>query len=156
MLFRSVDDGTLRFRSRANNSFGPHIVDTGTMTGVANWHLIGAEAAFVYGPLSIQSEYARALVKRSAAADPEFDALYVEVSYFLTGENRVYMRRQGTFTRVAPFENFFRVRDEHGNVSMGKGAWQLPFYCGFRAVMFRLVAKSAGFVPCGSVAMISR
>jgi phosphate-selective porin OprO and OprP len=125
--YRGVDDGTLRFRSRANNTFGPHVVDTGTMIGVANWHLVGAEVAFVYGPLSIQSEYTRALVKRSAAADPEFDALYVEVTYFLTGENRAYVRRQGNFTRVTPLENFFRVRDAYGNVSMGKGAWQLAY-----------------------------
>ena len=33
------------------------------------------------------------------------------MSYFLTGENRVYDRNMGCWTRVKPFENFFRVRD---------------------------------------------
>ena len=33
---------------------------------------------------------------------------YIQASYFLTGENRVYDRSMARWTRVRPFENFFR------------------------------------------------
>jgi phosphate-selective porin OprO/OprP len=129
--YRDVADGTLRFRRRADTIFNPYVVDTGMMTEVVNWHLVGAEAAVVFGPLSVQSEYAAALVNRSGAANPGFDALYVEVSYFLTGEHRVYNRTLSTFGRLNPIENAFRVRDGHGNVITGKGAWQLAYRYGY-------------------------
>ncbi len=129
--YRDVDSDGLRIRQRPANSFSDRIVNTGTMLDAANWHVLGVEMAFVYGPFSVQSEYAKAYVKRSAAADPDFDAMYVETSYWLTGENRVYKRTSGTFDRVKPFENFFRVRDENGNIFMGKGAWQLAYRFGY-------------------------
>ncbi len=60
-----------------------------------------------------------------------FAAVYVEASYFLTGESRAYNHRLGTFGRVVPIENAFRVRDGHGNVVTGKGAWQLAYRYGY-------------------------
>ncbi len=129
--FRDVDNDTLRFCRRADTTFGPVIVDTGTMTGVVDWHLLGAEAAAVLGPFSIQSEYAMAMVNRSGASDPRFDALYVEATYFLTGENRNYNRSLGVFDRPHPHEDAFRVRDEHGNVATGTGAWQVAYRYGY-------------------------
>ena len=92
---------------------------------------VSLEAAVVFGPLSVQSEYAAALVNRAGAANPGFDAFYVAVSYFLTGEHRVYNRTLGTFGRLNPIENAFRVRDGHGNVVTGKGAWQLAYRYGY-------------------------
>ena len=129
--FRDIDGGTLRFCRFADTVFSPIIVDTGTMAGVQNWSLLGGEGAVVVGPFSIQSEYAMALVSRAGEADPCFDALYVEVSYFLTGENRVYNRHLGVFNRVAPYQNAFRVRDPSGNVTTGKGAWQIGYRYGY-------------------------
>ena len=50
------------------------------------------------------------------------------VSYFLTGEQRMYKRSAGTFSdRVVPYENFFRVRDGDGYVQTGKGAWEVAY-----------------------------
>ena len=129
--YRDVDSDGLRFRQRPDNSFSDRIVDTRLMADAANWHLAGVELALVYGPFSIQSEYAKAMVKRTAAADPDFDAAYVEMSYWLTGEHRGYDRKGGRFNRVKPHENFFRVRDENGNIYMGKGAWQLAYRFGY-------------------------
>lgn len=89
--------------------------------------LIGAELAFVYGPLSFQSEYYVNYIARSAHADCKTQGAYAYVSYFLTGENRVYDRHKGCFARVKPFENFFRVRDENCTVYTGRGAWELKY-----------------------------
>lgn len=136
--YRDVDyraaDGTgnrLRFRQRPDNNFRDRIVGTPFMDDAISWHLLGVELALVYGPFSVQSEYVKALVNRRNTADPDFDAMYVETSYWLTGEHRSYNRAQGRFDRVKPFENFFRVRDEDGNVYMGKGAWQLAYRYGY-------------------------
>jgi phosphate-selective porin OprO and OprP len=51
----------------------------------------------------------------------------VQASYFLTGEHRPYIRKEGLIGRVIPFENFFRVRTEDGCVRTGKGAWEVGY-----------------------------
>ncbi len=125
--YRNVGDGTLQFRDRPEAHLGSRIVDTGTFVEVRSEDRIGLEAALVYGPLSVQGEYMRNRCVRSGFANPEFEAAYGMVSYFLTGENRVYKRTAGCFSRVKPFENFFRVRTQDGDVQMGKGAWELAY-----------------------------
>ncbi len=128
--YRDVEDDRLRFRQRPDNSFSDRFVNTGTMLDAANWHLVGVELALVYGPFSVQSEYVKALVHRRENADPGFDAMYVELSYWLTGEHRAYRRSGGRFDRVTPYENFFRVRDEDGIIRMGTGGWQATYRYG--------------------------
>ena len=69
-------------------------------------NLIGVEGAWVNGPLSIQGEYNMASVSGdNGTMDGDFTAFYVEGTYFLTGENRVY-KKGGTFGRVKPHENY--------------------------------------------------
>jgi phosphate-selective porin OprO/OprP len=90
--------------------------------------MLGLETAFVYGPLSVQSEaYVNYIDRLGASPNAKTAGGYVYFSYFLTGENRPYNRKTGTFDRVKPYENFFRVRDEDGNVCTGKGAWELAY-----------------------------
>ena len=126
--YRDIADGTVRFRQRPEAELGSRVVDTGDILGVPAYQLLGLEAAAVYGPFRLQTEYMKAFVQRSGFADPEFDGVYLQISYFLTGEQRMYKRSAGTFSdRVKPFENFFRVRDENGEVHTGKGAWELAY-----------------------------
>jgi phosphate-selective porin OprO/OprP len=124
--FRDVDDGTARFDSYPEADLAPDVVDTGVIDGVASWQLLGLEAAWVYGPLSVQTEYFGTYLRRPGRPRADFRGYYVFVSYFLTGENRVYDRASGIFRRVRPFENFFRVRTEQG-ISTGKGAWEVAY-----------------------------
>ena len=70
-------------------------------------------------------------VQRTAHADPTFNGGYIFVSYFLTGENRVYNRKSATFGRIVPFGNFFRVRTEDGCIQTGKGAWEVGYRCSY-------------------------
>ncbi len=100
---------------------------TSVLTDINTRNMLGAELAFVYGPFSMQSEYYINWLDRSIAPDSKTTGAYVLFSYFLTGEHRPYNRASGTFERVKPFENFFRVRDENGYVYMGKGAWELKY-----------------------------
>ncbi|MFZ5830374.1 MAG: OprO/OprP family phosphate-selective porin [Planctomycetota bacterium] len=122
------DNPNQRLRARPEIAVGPRVVDTGTFNLNENAHLINPEVAWVYGPLSIQTEYVGAFYDRTGGAeDAYFNGAYVFVSYFLTGENRGYKRSSGAFDRVKPFENFFHVRAEDGCCYTGKGAWELAY-----------------------------
>ncbi|MEM7026850.1 MAG: porin [Pseudomonadota bacterium] len=60
-----------------------------------------AEAAGVWGPLSLQAEYATADVEDSPTErDVTADAWYVYGSYYLTGENRRYDWKGGAFKQT--------------------------------------------------------
>ena len=112
-------DGEARFRSRPEAHLAPRYVDTGTFDADFS-HLVGAEAALVFGPFSAQAEYIRSWTDRPADADTaEFDGFYGLVSYFITGEHRPYRRTNGTFDRVKPNRNF--GIKEGG----GPGAWEV-------------------------------
>jgi phosphate-selective porin OprO and OprP len=127
----TVTSGTrYQVRQRPDAHLAKYVVDTGNITTFANANRINSlnpEMAFVYGPFSVQSEYEWAYVNTTNAGSAPFDGGYIYVSYFLTGENRVYNRREAVFYRIKPFENFFRVRDEDGCVRTGKGAWELAY-----------------------------
>ncbi len=124
--YRAISDGQVRLRSRPESHLAPYIVDT--TLNVSDVQLFGGELAYVYGSFSAQAEYFHATLDPTAAgSDVELDGCYFLCSYFLTGENRPYSRQSGAFTRVKPFENFFRVRDENGDVQMGKGALELAY-----------------------------
>jgi phosphate-selective porin OprO/OprP len=92
---------------------------TQTFTGDDTWNLYGAEFAVVWGVQSLQTEYYLADVDGG-----EGNGGYVEYSYFITGENRVYRKDRKCFDRVKPIEDFFRVETASG-ICMGRGAWQL-------------------------------
>lgn len=111
------------FSSRAENQMSSNTADlavsTSSISNVEHVDLLGLEAAGVYGPFSLQGEYARASVERRGALyDPTFDGYYVEASYFLTGESRNYSAKQGKFDRVTPKWQFSPSENQWG-------AWQV-------------------------------
>lgn len=53
-----------------------------------------------------------------------FQAAYVELLYFLTGESRAYDRRMAICDRIVPINNFFWTGARDGG-SCGWGAWQV-------------------------------
>ncbi len=125
--YRAIGDQVARFDTRPEAHLAPVLFDTNDLNA-PNYHLLGAEAAYVYGPFSVQAEYFGVTVNNAAAGDSNLHGAYVYCSYFLTGENRVYNRQSGAFNnRIAPFENFFRVRDMNGCVQNGLGAWEVAY-----------------------------
>jgi phosphate-selective porin OprO/OprP len=129
--FRDSDEGVLFFRSTPEARLSatgegtvPFFVNTGNIAA-ENAQLLGAELAWVHGPLSIQSELMHVPVEQTAGPDLHFRGAYLYVSYFLTGEHRPYLKRFGTHDRVIPFEDFFRVRTEDGSIAHGSGAWEV-------------------------------
>lgn len=126
--FRGSDHKRVRFRAQPEARLGsavpniPFVVDTGDIAANFN-QLINAELALVYGPWSASAEYFWVPVDRINAPNPTFHGWYAQTSYFLTGEHRPYNRKDGTFDRVYPFEDFFRVSTPTG-ICTGAGAWE--------------------------------
>lgn len=125
-VYRSAPDHIQTFSTRTESAWGPGVVNF-KLTDVDNSQVFGGEAAMVYGPLSLQSEVFAMSVNRAGNVTNNFYGCYAYVSYFLTGEHRPYNRKMGTFDRVRPFENFFRVRTGDGDIQTGWGAWEIAY-----------------------------
>jgi phosphate-selective porin OprO/OprP len=114
--YRNPDD-SIQYRQRPEAHLTDRFVDTGSFVG-DQVDLVGLEAAWVNGPLSLQGEYMMADVDRlGGGSDVEFDGYYVQASYFLTGEHRSYKTSEGAFSRVKPKKNY--------SAAGGPGAWEV-------------------------------
>ena len=92
---------------------------TGPISGVKNINITNFETAFVKGPFSVQAEYLTSNVHTGISNPIEtykFSTYYGEVSYFITGENRVFKNSYNGFDRVKPTNNFGKN---------GAGAWEV-------------------------------
>ncbi len=98
---------TLRFRYETTHMSNLYLTDTGNIANVDGASMAGAELAGMYGPFSIQFEYAHTWVDRSdALATLDFDAWYVQTAWTITGESRTYKGSDGEFKRLSPNSNF--------------------------------------------------
>ncbi len=109
--------GSVRYQSRPESHLAPYVVDTGDINADGAW-VVGGEAAWVNGPLSLQGEYLHSWVRQNNGQVPAFEGLYASASWFLTGESRPYDRTEGKFARVIPKRNFDFGRG-------GWGAWEV-------------------------------
>lgn len=128
--YRSEDQRRVEFQSFPEARAGtpgpvgiPPFVETGIISAQSDQRL-GAELAFVRGPLYIQGEYMCTSVDQIGGPQLFFQGAYGFVSYFLTGEHRTYNKQAGVMDRVYPFENFFRVETDEG-IGTGSGAWEV-------------------------------
>ena len=107
-----------RYRQRPEAHLADRFVDTLTQPA-RGADLFNAELAWVDGPLSVQGEYTYALLNRNEGqGNVGFWGAYGQVSYFLTGEHKVYEPDYGRFGRVKPKANLNPARGEWG-------AWEL-------------------------------
>jgi phosphate-selective porin OprO/OprP len=96
-----------RYEIGPANDFAPTIVDTGEgALDVDSVDLFNAGFAVVEGPFSIQSEFTASLPNGGISENPVFWGAYAELSWWLTGENRRYLRGRGVFSRVVPNRRF--------------------------------------------------
>jgi len=115
---RNPNDETTSFDSRPEAHLLDEFVDT-TDFASDRMDLLGLEAAWVSGPLSVQGEYVFASVDLAdtSSSSADFHGYYIQGSYFLTGEHRKYKPSAGSFSRVKPRENF--------SFGGGLGAWEV-------------------------------
>jgi phosphate-selective porin OprO/OprP len=91
----------------------PGTVTTTGQTGVKAGNYIGAEAAIVYGPFSVQSEYgALALDRYGTASTLNFSGFNVFGTFFITGESRSF--KGGNVDKVKPFKDFDPAKGNWG------------------------------------------
>jgi phosphate-selective porin OprO/OprP len=141
--YRSAPDDLGTFAARPEAAFGPGVVNL-RLAGTDYWQVLGTETAFVYGPLSLQSEFFTASANRLNGTTNNFYGTYAFISYFLTGESRPYNRKMGVFDRVRPYEDFFRVRTGDGNVATGMGAWEVGYRFSYIDMLDGLPTAGAG------------
>jgi phosphate-selective porin OprO and OprP len=142
-VYRSAPNKTMTFATRPESGFAPSVVNM-TLNGLNDVQVIGTEAAIVYGPLSLQSEFFASNADFQNGTSNRFYGTYAFVSYFLTGENRPYNRKMGVFDRVRPYENFFHVRTCDDNVVTGRGAWEVAYRFSYIDMLDGLTVKGAG------------
>jgi phosphate-selective porin OprO/OprP len=102
---RKIDDEEeYRLRSRPESHLTDiRYLDSGKVAQSRELNLLGFEAAWVYGPASLQGEWMQASLKRDDHNKSlEFDGWYLQASWFPTGESRPYKRHRARFGRVKP------------------------------------------------------
>ncbi|MCK5529354.1 MAG: hypothetical protein KAI74_06690 [Kiritimatiellae bacterium] len=109
-------DKNVQYRSRPESYLAPRLVDTGKIEA-HNANIHGFELAVVQGTFSFQSEFLHSSVN-TKEKQLDFFGTYGTWAWFLTGENRPYLRDTGVFGQVIPKKKF-SPRD--GNW----GAWEL-------------------------------
>jgi phosphate-selective porin OprO/OprP len=104
---RFQKEGSVGFSSRPESNLLDSLIDTGDIPSVDQGDTLGAELVWEEGPLSIQGEalYTR-LGRTDGFSNLGLWGAYLQVSYFLTGEQRVYGRNAGVFGRVVPDDNY--------------------------------------------------
>ncbi|HVX60055.1 MAG TPA: porin [Pirellulales bacterium] len=145
--YQSIRDQTRKFSSTPEvklqygaESVIPNFVNTGNLL-MNDFQILQCEASTVLGPLSFQAEYYGVLVDQPGQPTVFLHGAYAFVSYFLTGENRVYDPIQGIYVATKPYSEFFRVRTDRG-IGMGPGAWEI-------AARFSTINLSDGNVQGG-------
>lgn len=93
-----------------------NIIDSGVIADADTAFYYGAEAAAVFGPLTVAGEYGRLKINRlGTVPDPTFEGFYGYAAWLFTGESRTF--KGGNYDRLKPKSNF----DGKG----GWGAWEV-------------------------------
>jgi len=111
--YRQPNNNTLRLRERPESHISPRFVDTGTF-GAQGEALVGAEAAFVWDRASLQAEFMHDSIDVLPRGDVTLKGWYVEASWFLTDDHRIYDPASGTFKGVKPSRKVFNKEDGLG------------------------------------------
>ncbi len=139
------DGGTLRFRGRPGNHFGPRPIDTGgipaddaftwqlELAGVAGrfWYAAEYYTVDVNSPTPDPEEPEQP-IEEFVAIDPTLDGWYVQAGYYLTDDHRRYKAASGGWDRQKPNSPWLK--------DGGAGAWEI-------AVRYAEVDLSEAFGP---------
>ena len=121
ILYTDDQNDEVRFRARPQIHEGPRLIDSGILA--AGTYATGnLEGAVVWGPVTLQSEAYLSNVNMLAGDDVNLYGGYAHLSYFLTGESRVFERfgQHGPqFGRNVPYSNFCLMP-----CGFGPGAWE--------------------------------
>lgn len=112
--YRSLNNGNVRFAYETTHMSSVYFTNTNAITNVDGATLAGLDTAYMFGPFSVQGEYAHTWLSRNnGLSGLDFGAYYVQAAWTLTGESRSYKGSQGKFKRLKPNNPF----------SWAKGTW---------------------------------
>ncbi|MBI3860552.1 MAG: hypothetical protein HY290_01505 [Planctomycetia bacterium] len=89
---------------------------------VNHYNLIGGEALWVQGPLSVQAEGNYLAATRANGVGANFAGMYTTFGYFLTGEHRPYLKKSGAIDRIKVLNNFIKLNHDE---EWGLGGWEV-------------------------------
>jgi phosphate-selective porin OprO and OprP len=116
ILYTDDQDSLVRFSARPQIHEGPRLIDSGNRPA-GSFTTGNLEFATVWGPLSFQSEAFVSTVNLIGDDRATLYGAYGYLSYFVTGENRVYERygqHGAQFARNVPRSNFFLIPGGYG------------------------------------------
>ncbi len=109
--------GSITVSERPNSRVDDGRLVSASVAGATDAAYIGAEAAVVRGPLSLQGEYGRVAINRAdTAGTATFDGFYVFGSWFLTGESRSF--KGGAVDRIKPLIDFDPTKGQWGALEL--------------------------------------
>ncbi len=115
--FRQPNTNNYRISSRPEAHLSSKkYIDTKLIENVDDINMLNFETAFISKSLSLQAEYLIADFNADQAYN--FSTYYGQISYFLTGETKIFKSSYDGFDRVKPKQNFMGKEG-------GVGAWEL-------------------------------
>ncbi len=91
----------------------------------SQYQIYNLQLASVVGPLSLQAEWNAMSVEQHDGIPPVFlNGCYAFASYFVTGEHREYVTRDGAFGTTKVLRPFVSLRNKNC-LAAGPGAWEL-------------------------------
>ena len=122
VLYTNDQDDRVRFRARPQIHEGPRLIDSGVIS--AETYTTGnLEFAAVMGPVTLQSEAFLSVVDQLSGESETATGVYAHLSWFVTGENRIYDRfgqHGAQFARNVP-RAALKLREG----ILSPGAWEL-------------------------------
>lgn len=91
--FRTTD--SIRYSADAASTFGPRILRTPTLSGLANRRAYNAEVALASGPVMAQGQYIRQDLNLLSGSKVYLTGGYVQVGWLATGQPYRYARGSG-------------------------------------------------------------
>jgi len=108
---RKSKDKSYNFSSRAENHLGNKLISV-NKEQVNYVNIFSGEMSYVNGPISLQAEVLQTTIntipeiERSFIVNHEIVSYYGQVSYFITGEKRLYKSSLAGFGRIDPKNNY--------------------------------------------------
>jgi phosphate-selective porin OprO/OprP len=90
----------------------------------SQYQLYNLQWATVLGPLSLQAEWDAMNVQQPGGPPVFLNGYYAFASYFLTGEHREYVTKDGGFGGTRVLRPFVSLRNK-GQLGSGPGAWEV-------------------------------
>ncbi|MDP7108827.1 MAG: porin [Nitrospinaceae bacterium] len=118
----NATNNKVTFRGARDSEITSTFLTTGELEA-ETFNIIGLEGAYNWNQFGIQGEYVLTDIERKAGGNGLLDAFYVQGSWYLTGENRRYYRKNGAIARFRPNQNF--SWDKKWSEGNGTGALQL-------------------------------